>query len=138
MSTMIEVAQALVKAGYLTNADVEAAADVLAETLIATDAVEARATALADQADQENMKAGASEFARQDAAAGNKKDLSIDQAIIQDAINKEQVDQSIIKHAEAEISRQCNQAAKALAAAGLIDKSYLKFAAELVNEVWVS
>ena len=45
--------------------------------LCAVDAVGARASALADQAEQENMIAGASEFARQDSAAGDKKDLSI-------------------------------------------------------------
>ena len=105
MHNNLEIAQALVEAGTLSRANITAAAQVLAEALTAVDAVDARATALADQAEQENMIAGASEYTRQDAAAGDKKDLSIDPAILQDAVNKEEVDESIIKHAESEISR---------------------------------
>jgi len=136
MHNNLEIAQTLVEAGTLSSANITAAAQVLAEALTAVDAVDARASALTDQAEQENMIAGASEFARQDAAAGDKKDLSIDQAILQDAVNKEEVDESIIKHAEAGISRQCQQAAKALASAGLIDKTNQKYAAELIETAW--
>ena len=137
MASYQKIVQALVTAGYLSSADQNAAAEVLAKTLTADKAVQARAAALVDQAEQEEMSAGAAEFARQDAAAGDKKDLSIDRAILQDARSKEEVDQSAIKHAEAEISRQCKRAAKALVSVGLVDKTYRKYAAEVIREAWV-
>jgi len=138
MGTIQSITLALVEAGYLSPADKTAAAELLAKTLTAYDAVQARADALADQAEQEEMIAGAAEFAQQDATAGDKKDLSIDRAILQDAKNKDEVDQSAIKHAEAEISRQCKRAAKALVSAGLVEKTYRKDAAEVIHEAWAA
>ena len=88
MASYQKIVQALVTAGYLSPADQNDAAELLAKTLTADKAVQARAAALADQAEQEDMSAGAAEFARQDAAAGDKKDLSIDRAILQDAKSK--------------------------------------------------
>jgi hypothetical protein len=67
MTSYQKIAQALVKAGYLSPSNNNAAAEVLAKTLTATDAVVTRAAALADQAEQEDMIAGAAEFTRQDA-----------------------------------------------------------------------
>ena len=138
MTSYQDIAQTLVEAGYLTPIDKTAAAEVLAKTLTAVNAVQARAAALADQVEQENMIAGAAEFMQQDAAAGDKEDLSIDRAILQDARNKAEVDQSTIKHADAKISRQCKRAAKALVSAGLLDKTYRKYAAEVIQETLVA
>jgi len=138
MGTIQDITLALIEAGYLSPADNTAATELLAKTLTADEAVQARAAALADQAEQENMIAGAAEFAQQDAAAGDKKDLSIDRAIRQDARNKAEVDQSAIKHAEAEISRQCKRAAKALVSTNLVDKNYRNNAAVVIQEVWVA
>ena len=138
MTSYQKIAQALIEAGYLSPANRDASVDVLRKTLTSVEAVQDRAAALADQAEQEDMITGAKEFARQDAAAGDKKDLSIDRAILQDAKNKEEVDQSAIKQAEAEISRQCKRAAKTLVSAGLIDKTYRKNAAIVIEQVWVA
>ena len=55
MTTYVEVAQALVSAGYLTDADVEAAAAVLADALIVEDAEDAEADGILDEIDQEDV-----------------------------------------------------------------------------------
>ena len=51
MATYVEVAEALVSAGYLTEADLDAAADVLADALIVEAAEEVEAAAVDDYAD---------------------------------------------------------------------------------------
>ena len=48
MTTYSEITQALVTAGYLSEADTEAALEVLADSLIVADAEETKAFAVAD------------------------------------------------------------------------------------------
>jgi len=52
MTTTVEVAKALVTAGYLTDADLEAAANILADTLIIEAAEDDEAGAMDDYSDQ--------------------------------------------------------------------------------------
>ena len=52
MTTYVEVAQGLVTAGYLSDADIEAAAAVLADALAVAEAQDAEAAARADIAFQ--------------------------------------------------------------------------------------
>ena len=71
MTTYAEVAGALVRAGYLTDADLEAAAAVLADALVVADAEDMIDTALDDEAYQESMVIEAKKWSDENAAAGD-------------------------------------------------------------------
>jgi hypothetical protein len=92
---------------------------------------------LRDEAEQEQMIARARQAAELDAVEGDKRDLSIDQSIIQDAIGKEQVDEATRRHAEKKIAAACRSAAKNLAHARLIDRSQVKDVASLIQKTWM-
>ena len=85
-----EIVQALFIAGYLKGSNLETARSILTAALPDQDPLRARADALHDEKDQEQLIAGASEYARQDATVGDRKSLEVDREIIQDAINQEQ------------------------------------------------
>ena len=55
MTTHIEVTEALVSAGYLSEADIDAAMEILADSLIVADAEETKAFAAADISYQERV-----------------------------------------------------------------------------------
>ena len=63
MTTYLEVAQALVRAGYVSDADVDAAASVLEAALVIESAQDAVAEALADEVYQEGLIADAGAMA---------------------------------------------------------------------------
>jgi len=136
MTTTVEIAEILVNAGFLSEKDIQAAVALLEKTLETGDTEARLAAAIRDEADQENMIAGARDMTEQDAAIGDKKDLKVDRAILQDALNQEQVDESIVRGAEKKITRAYHAAAAALAKAGLIDKRHRQEVAELRADEW--
>lgn len=136
MAKTIEIAQAIAEAGYLRPVEIENAAVLLANALSSDEPVQARATALSDEADQDRMIKGARAMSVQDAARGDKKGQQIDEAIIQDALNQEQVDESIIYHADESIAKTCKRAAADLASDGLIEKENQEAVASLIADLW--
>jgi len=137
MTTYVEVAQGLVTAGYLSDADVEAAAAVLADTLVVAEAQDAEAAALDDVAFQEEVIAAAKNLANLDVTAGDFEDFAIQQEIIDEAEDLELEDEAIIAAAEATIAAAYADAAAALVAAELIDAAYVDDVADAIADVWV-
>ena len=137
MTTYVQVSQALVTAGYLSDADVEAAAAVLADALVVTDAEDAEAAALDDEAFQERTIAAALDLAELDAEADDFEDAAIQEEIIEEAEDLEFEDEGIIADAEATIAAAYADAAAALVAAELIDEANAEAVAAVIAEVWV-
>ena len=137
MMTYVEVAQGLVTAGYLSDADVEAAAAVLADTLVVAEAQDAEAAALEDVAFQEDVIAAAKNLANLDVTAGDFEDFAIQQEIIDEAEDLEIEDKAIIADAEATIAAAYADAAAALVAAELIDAANADAVADAIADVWV-
>ena len=104
MTTFGEVAQALATAGYLSEADVGAAAVVLADATGIEDAIRQEADALRDEAAQEELIAGLQIEASTDAAIGD----FVGQQVAEDRIAKaraeEDEDEAIIENSEATIA----------------------------------
>jgi hypothetical protein len=137
MTTYLEVAQALVSAGYLSEADIEAAADVLEDVLIIADAEDAQDAASDDYSTQEDIVAEVENWVVDDANAGNNDDLDIDEAIIENALDQEEIDKDIMVAAETEIAAAYLDAASALLAAELIDEANLQAVAGMISDTWV-
>jgi len=137
MATYVEVAQGLVTAGYLSDADVEAAAAVLAYALVVAEAQDAEAAALEDIAFQEDVIAAAKNLANLDVTAGDFEDFAIQQEIIDEAEDLEIEDEAIIADAEATIAAAYADAAAALVAAELIDAASADAVADAIADVWV-
>jgi hypothetical protein len=136
MTTYVEVAQGLVTAGYLSDADVEAAAAVLADTLVVAEAQDAEAAALDDVAFQEEVIAAAKNLANLDVTAGDFEDFAIQQEIIDEAEDLELEDEAIIAAAEATIAAAYADAAAALVAAELIDAANADAVADAIADAW--
>jgi hypothetical protein len=136
MTTYVEVAQVLVAAGYLTDADVNAAAVVLADALGVEQAKREQADALKDEAAQQEQIAGLEIEASTDAAMLN----FVGQQVAQDRIAKARAeqdeDEAIIEDAEAKIAFAYNKTASALLAAELIDAGDLDDVAEAIAGIW--
>jgi hypothetical protein len=136
MTTYIEVAQALVSAGYLSEADIEAAADVLEDALIIADAEDVQDAASDDYSTQEDIVAKVENWVVDDANAGNNDDLEIDAAIIEGALEQEEIDKDIMVAAETEIAAAYLDAASALLAAELIDEANQQSVAAVIADIW--
>jgi hypothetical protein len=136
MTTYVEVSQALVTAGYLGDADVEAATAVLADALVVGEAEAAEAAALDDEAFQEDVIAAAKRLADHDATAGDFEDFAIQQEIIEEAQDQRLEDQAIIADAEAAIAAAYANAAAALVAARLIDEASADAVVAVIADVW--
>ena len=137
MTTYVEVSQVLVAAGYLSDADVEAAAAVLADALVAAGAEAAKVAALEDKAFQEDVIAAALDLAELDAEADDFEDAAIQGQIIEYAEDQKLDDEAIIADAEATIAAAYADAAAALVAAELIDKANADAVAAVIADVWV-
>jgi hypothetical protein len=137
MTTYIEVAQALVAAGYLSEADIEAAVDVLEDALIIAEAENTQDAASDDYSVQEDIVAEVENWAVEDAVAGNIDDLEDDEAIIEDALDQEEIDKDIMVEAETVIASAYLDAASALLEAELIDEANLDAAASIIAGVWI-
>jgi hypothetical protein len=137
MTTYIEVSQALVDAGYLSEADIEAAAEVLEDALIIEEAEDAQEAASQDYSTQEDIVAEVENWASEDAKAGDFDGLAADQEIIQDALAQENVDKDVMATGEAVIAAAYLDAASALLAAELIDEANLQAVAGVISDTWV-
>jgi len=137
MTTYAEVAQALVEPGYLSDADIEAAATVLADALLVAEAEDAEALAMVDEAIQEEVIADAVAAQDDDLDVADYTDAAIQQDIIEDAEAEVLEDEAIIDAAEDTIAAAYIDAAAALVAAELIDEANAEAVAAVIADVWV-
>jgi hypothetical protein len=133
-----EVALALVDAGYLSDADIEAATDILADALIITAAEDVEAAAMDDYNAQEDLIAEAQVWAAEDAAAGDFESVAIDKDIVDDAAEQALDDRDTVIAAEAVIDAAYTDAAAALLAAAIIDEANAEAVASLLADISVS
>lgn len=134
MTTYVEVAQALVTAGYVSDADLQAAADVLADALIIEAAEEAQDDASEDYATQEDIVAEAEVWEREDSVVGDYDSVDDDEAVIEDALEQGEIDKEVVLEAEALIDAACTDAGAALLAAKLIDEANLELVVAIIHE----
>ncbi len=134
MTTYIEIAEALVTAGYLTEADTEAAANILADALIVEAAEEAEAEAMDDYSDQEDLIAEAEVWEAEDDLAGDLEGADLDADIIADAEIQKEIDREAVLEAEALIDAACTDAGAALLAAALIDEANLEPVVAVIHQ----
>jgi len=137
MTTYIEVAQALVSSGYLSDADIQAAADILEDALIVQLAEVAQDVAADDYSTQEDIAAEAEVWESEDAAIGDYDSMEDDEDIIENALDQAEIDKEIMDEAQAEIDAAYLDAASALLAAELIDEGNLDNVAAVIADVWV-
>ncbi len=137
MTTYVEVAQALVAAGYLTDADVEAAAMVLTDALRIEQAKIEQTYALEDEAAQQELIAGLQIEASTDAAIGDYVGAQVAQDRIEKARAEEAEDEAIIEETGATIASAYDDAAAALLAAELIDEANLDVVAGVITDAWI-
>ena len=137
MTTYIEVAQALISSGYLSDADIQAAADVLEDALFVQVAEEAQDAAADDYSTQEDIVAEVENWESEDAESGDFDALDDDEDIIEEAIEKELEDEDVMVAAEDVIEAAYLDAAAALLSAELIDEANLDDVAALIAAVWV-
>ena len=137
MTTYVEVTSALVSAGYLSAADIDAAIVVLTDALVVAEAEAAEGAATADYAAQEDLVAEAEVWANEDVAEGNYVSAEIDEGIIDEAVDQALDDEDAVIAAEAVIAAAYTDAAAALLAAELIDEANLEAAAALISDTWV-
>lgn len=137
MATYSEVTQALVSAGYLSEADVDAALELLADALVVADAEETKAFAVADIAHQEEVIAKAEDLVEMDYEMGEVEDRFVQAEVINSAAALEDDDVAMIKRADAEIDAAYEDAAAALLAAELIDEANLEAVTGVISDVWV-
>jgi hypothetical protein len=137
MTTYVEVTDALVSAGYLSDADVDAAVVMLTDALIVDEAEDAEAVATEDHAVQEDIIAEAEVWEAEDAAMGEGAAVAMDDDIIAEAVEQELEDEDTVVAAEVVIDAAYKDAAAALLAAELIDEANLEAAAALISDTWV-
>jgi hypothetical protein len=137
MKTYIEVAQALVSRGYLSESNIDAAAAVLADSLIVADAEEAKAFAMEDLGHQAEVIAKAEDLAEMDLEMGEIEDRFVQAEVINSAAALEDDDVAMINRANAEIEAAYEDAAAALLAAELIDEANLDAVTGVITDVWV-
>jgi hypothetical protein len=137
MTTYVEVAQALVTAGYLSDADVQAAVDVLTDALTIQAAEDLQDAAADDYSAQEDIVAEAENWEVEDSEFGDYDDMEDDEDVIDDAQYQEEVDKEIMVEAQAEIEAAYADAASALLAAELIDEANLDDVVTVIADVWV-
>lgn len=136
MTTYFDLAQALVGTGYVSDADIQAAADVLADALIIEAADEAEAEAMDDYSEQEDLIAETEVWAAEDAAAGDFDMADFDGEIIEDAAEQALEDRDTVVVAEVVIDAAYVDAAAALLAAELIDEAETEAVAVLLADLW--
>ena len=137
MTTTIEVAQALVDAGYLSDADIEAAVDILADALAVEEAEADAAAAIDDLLDQEDLIVEAEAAAEEDSTVGDWDAVDVDEEIIDEAEEQAMADADIIDAAEDTIRAAYADAAVSLLAAELIDEANAGAVAAVIADVWV-
>lgn len=138
MTIYFEVTKALVSAGYLSEADMDAAMVVLKDALVVADAEKAKAFALEDIAYQEEVTARAEDLAEIDVQMGEIEDRFIQAEVINSAEILAEGDAAMIEKADAVIVAAYTDAAAALLAAELIDEANLEATVSVIEEVWVT
>jgi hypothetical protein len=137
MTTYVEISKALVTAGYLTEADIEAAVNILADALIVDAAEDVEAEAMDDYSDQEDLIAEAEVWEADDINADDYESAELDSDIIADAEIQKEIDQEVVLESGAVIAAAYLDAASALVAAELIDEANLSPVAAIIADVWV-
>jgi hypothetical protein len=137
MATFTQVARALVTAGYLSDADANTAASVLADALLIDETIAAGAAALDDAVYQEGVITEAEVYAEEDGSAGDWDAVDREEEIIDAATAQEAKDAAIIAAAKDTIVAACADAAAALATAELIDAGDVGAVSEVITGVWV-
>jgi hypothetical protein len=137
MTLNVEVARALVRAGYVSDADVDVAASVLEDALVIESAQDAVAEALADEAYQEGLIADAEAMANLDAEMGTYEDEEMDMETIEDAQVRVDADEGVVANAQNWMAAAYRDAAAALLAAELIDEANADAVADAIADVWV-
>ena len=116
------IVQALIRAGYLSETDVDAAMKVLAHASITTTAAKKKkAAALADKAYQHEMLAQAADLITDDEVISDYEDEEAQIKAIEAAEEQLTADEVAVAAAEATITSAYHDAAAALVNAGLID-----------------
>ena len=138
MTIYFEVTKALVSAGYLSEADMDAAMVVLKDALVVADAEKAKAFALEDIAYQEEVTARAEDLAEIDVQMGEIEDRFIQAEVINSAEILAEGDAAMIEKADPVIVAAYTDAAAALLAAELIDEANLEATVSVIEEVWVT
>ena len=132
MPTYFELAQALADAGYVSDADIQAAVDILTDALIIEAAEAVEAEAMDDYNEQEDLIAKAENWVAEDAVAGDVELAEIDTDIIVDAADQAMADRDTVIIAEAVIDAAYEDAAAALLAAEIIDAANVTAVAALL------
>lgn len=138
MTIYFEVTKALVSAGYLSEADMDAAMVVLKDALVVADAEKAKAFALEDIAYQEEVTARAEDLAEIDVQMGEVEDRFVQAEVINSAEILAEGDAAMIEKADAVIVAAYTDAAAALLTAELIDEANLEATVIVIEEVWVT
>jgi hypothetical protein len=137
MITYVELAQALAGAGYISDADIDAAVEILTDALIVEEAEELEAAALIDKTEQEITVLDAERLADVAVAAGDVDTEAAAQEMIDDAFVAIVEDKAIIDEAEAVIDAAYTEAAASLLAAQLIDEANAEAVAVMLADLWV-
>jgi hypothetical protein len=136
MTTYVEVVRALVRAGYLSDADVDAATKALTYVLIMTTAAKKKkAVALADKAHQHEMIAQAADLITDDEVISDYEDEEVQIKTIEEAEELLTADEAAVTAAEATITGAFHDAAAALVMAGLIDAANVDAVVGVIKKV---
>ena len=135
MPTYFELAQALADAGYVSDADIQAAVDILTDALIIEAAEAVEAEAMDDYSEQEDLIAKAENWVAEDAVAGHVELAEIDTDIIVDAADQAMADRDTVIIAEAVIDAAYEDAAAALLTAEIIDAVNVTAVAALLSNL---
>jgi hypothetical protein len=138
MTNYLEVTEALISAGLLSEADREVAISVLMDHLIVAKAEEIKAFAQEDIAYQNEVIADARDLAETDLEMGQIEDRFIQADIIGAATSLKESDIDKIEKTDAEIAAAYQDAATALLAARLIDEANEEAAIGVITEVWLT
>jgi membrane-bound lytic murein transglycosylase B len=138
MADYMELAQALVRAGFLSESNVQAATDVLAKHLEReiAEADDTKTFAKNDLAYQQRVIQDAEEMAEEDISMGDVGDRFIQAEIIDSAHALADKDKQLIERASEELAGAFKDATHALAADGLIDAANLKTATAVLADAW--
>ena len=138
MATYTELAQALVRTGFLSESNVKAAAAVLAEHLEReiAEAEDTKTFAKTDLDYQQRVIKDAEEMAEEDISMGDIGDRFVQAEVIESAHSLADKDEQFIKQAEEELDVAFKGAADALVTSGLIDAPSLKTAAAILAGAW--
>jgi len=137
MPTNAEIAQALRDAGYVSDADMDAAIAVLEDALIVDEAEDIEAAAIVDKAIQKQTILDAELVADAAVAVDDTDVEAAAQAVIDEAFAAVVEDKMIIDAAEAAIDAAYVDAAAALVTAELIDEADAPAVAALLAALWL-